>query len=83
MTLRNDIAALIEGDVSDDASTLAKYSRDKSIFERKPALVVSPKHADDVSAVVRYVHEARARGENISIVFYSALFTSPFSISKR
>ena len=72
MTLRNDIAALIEGDVSDDASTLAKYSRDKSIFERKPALVVSPKHADDVSAVVRYVHEARARGENISIAPRSA-----------
>lgn len=67
MSLRNDIAALIRGDVADDAETLEKYSHDTSIFEIKPAVVAFPKDADDVSAVVRYARDARARGENISI----------------
>ncbi|OGG63073.1 hypothetical protein A3C21_01330 [Candidatus Kaiserbacteria bacterium RIFCSPHIGHO2_02_FULL_59_21] len=67
MTLREDIAALIKGDVADDETTLVEYSRDTSIFERRPKLVVFPMNADDVAAVVRYAHEARSRGENVSV----------------
>ncbi|MBI2610985.1 FAD-binding oxidoreductase [Candidatus Kaiserbacteria bacterium] len=72
MNLCDDIAALIKGDVTDDAATLEKYSHDTSIFERKPSLVVFPKDAEDVSGVVKYVREARARGEHISIAPRSA-----------
>ncbi|MBI4080019.1 FAD-binding oxidoreductase [Candidatus Kaiserbacteria bacterium] len=72
MSTRDDIAALVKGDVADDDATLEIYSHDTSIFERKPSLVVFPKDAEDVSAVVKYVHEARARGENISIAPRSA-----------
>ena len=67
MSLREEIAAIIKGDVADDTETLTRYSRDTSIFERKPTLVVYPKNAKDVSAVVKYVAEAKARGEYISI----------------
>src|SRR3989338_8826403 len=67
MTLREDIAALIKGDVADDETTLVEYSRDTSIFERRPKLVVFPMNADDVAAVVRYAHDARSRGENVSV----------------
>ncbi len=72
MNLRKDIAALIKGDALDDAPSLAEFSHDTSIFERTPSLVVHPKDADDVAAVVRYVHEARARGEKVSVTGRSA-----------
>src|SRR3989344_5271090 len=66
MDLRSQIASVIKGDVQDDAETLKKFSRDTSIFERKPSPVVSPKDADDVSALVRFASEAKTKGENIS-----------------
>ncbi|PIR83978.1 FAD-binding oxidoreductase [Candidatus Kaiserbacteria bacterium CG10_big_fil_rev_8_21_14_0_10_51_14] len=72
MKLRDDLAHIIKGDVSDDTSTRIQYSRDTSIFERMPSVVVFPKNADDVSAVVKYAHEAKSRGENISIAARSA-----------
>lgn len=72
MTLREDLARLIEGDASDDAAVRTTYSRDTSIFERMPAVVVFPKDAEDVSAVVRYAAEAKRRGENVSIAARSA-----------
>src|SRR3989338_620518 len=80
MNLRAAIAPLVKGDVQDDAETLRKFSRDTSIFERKPALVVSPKDANDVSALVRFVAEQKknpstelgASGENISLTARAA-----------
>ncbi len=72
MNLREELARIVKGDVADDSETLKKYSRDTSIFERMPAVVVFPKDAEDVSAVVKYVHEAKARGQNISIAARSA-----------
>ncbi|KKW08301.1 MAG: Oxidoreductase, partial [Candidatus Kaiserbacteria bacterium GW2011_GWA2_49_19] len=72
MDLRSQIVSVIKGDVQDDAETLKKFSRDTSIFERKPALVVSPKDADDVSALVRFASEAKKKGENISLTARAA-----------
>lgn len=67
MNLSADVARIIKGEVLDDPETLKKFSRDTSIFERKPALVVSPKDADDVSALVKFVSEAKKRGEHIAL----------------
>ncbi len=72
MILKESIAALIKGDVADDADTLKKFSRDTSIFERMPSLVVSPKDTDDVSKLVKFVASAKSRGENISLTGRSA-----------
>ncbi len=72
MTLREQIAALIKGDAVDDAATIKKYSRDTSIFERTPRVVVFPKDAEDVAAVVRFVHEEKKAGKDISIAARSA-----------
>ncbi len=72
MNLRDDLAHLIKGDASDDASVRGAHSRDTSIFERMPSVVVFPKDADDVSAVVRYAAEARRQGTSISIAARSA-----------
>ncbi len=70
--LRDRLQRLIKGDVVNDSESLKKYSRDTSVFERTPEVVVFPKNADDVSAVIHYVHEARERGENVSVTPRSA-----------
>ncbi len=67
MDLRAAIAPLIKGDAQNDSETLRKFSRDTSIFERKPALVVSPKDAEDVAALVRFAVEEKGRGGDISL----------------
>ena len=72
MSIKDDLQTLITGDVVDDTETLQKYSRDTSIFVRTPSIVVFPKNEHDVSAVVKYVHDARERGENISLAPRSA-----------
>ncbi|QQG38361.1 MAG: FAD-binding oxidoreductase [Candidatus Kaiserbacteria bacterium] len=72
MTLRERLAPLLKGDVADDDNTRALYSHDTSIFERRPSVVVFPKDADDVAAVVRFVREAKEKGEDISIAPRSA-----------
>jgi len=72
MNLRDELTALIKGDVADDAETIKKYSRDTSIFERSPKVVVFPKDAADVAAVVKYAHDAKERGEEVSIAGRSA-----------
>jgi len=72
MLMHDDIAQLIKGDVAIDAETLKKYSRDTSIFERTPSLVVFPKDAEDVVAVVKYVRERQEKGEDISIAARAA-----------
>jgi len=71
-SLRQRIAPLIKGDVVDDLPTRTQYSRDTSIFEQMPSVVVFPKDAEDVAAVVRFVRDARERGENLSIAPRSA-----------
>jgi FAD/FMN-containing dehydrogenase len=70
--LREKLARVIKGDVVDDLDTRTKYSRDTSIFERMPSVVVFPKDAEDVAAIVCLAHDCRAAGENISIAARSA-----------
>ncbi len=64
--------ALKGGDVSDDDNVLEKYSRDTSIFQRKPKLVVFPRSAKEVSTLVKFVHEARSHGDDITLTGRSA-----------
>ncbi len=72
MALKDTIARLIKGDVADDSETRIKYSRDTSIFERMPAVVVFPEDAQDVSEVVKYVHKEKKDGNNLSVTARSA-----------
>lgn len=72
MSLKDDLVPLIKGEVADDAQMLRTFSRDTSIFERQPSVVVFPKDAQDVTRVVQYAREARARGANIAIAPRSA-----------
>ncbi|MDP1689680.1 MAG: FAD-binding oxidoreductase [bacterium] len=70
--LKNALAGVMKGEVSDDAETLAKFSRDTSLFMRMPELVVYPEDANDVSAVVKEIGRARKAGAAISLAARSA-----------
>lgn len=72
MSLRDEIASLVRGTVSDSQEDLARLSRDTSIFKRKPALMVAPRDAADLSALVEFVASERARGKALSLTARSA-----------
>lgn len=62
----------MKGETLNDTKTRALFSRDTSIFTRTPELVVYPKDADDVSALVRTVAGARKDGIRASVTARSA-----------
>ncbi|MDD3531553.1 MAG: FAD-binding oxidoreductase [Candidatus Pacebacteria bacterium] len=70
--LKDALARSMKGEISDDAETLEKASRDTSLFRRMPELVVYPKDADDVSEIVRVVGTARAQGAEVSLAARAA-----------
>ena len=72
MNLREELSGVVSGDVVDDLETRTRYSRDTSIFERLPQIVLFPKTPDDVAATVKCVQEHAQRGEHISLAARSA-----------
>jgi len=72
MNLREAVRAATKVEVADDAATLEKYSRDTSIFSRTPKLVAFPRNAAEVSKLAKFVHDARAHGDDISLTGRSA-----------
>src|SRR5665213_1960124 len=57
--LSDDIKKVIRGDVETDPAVLEKYSRDASLFVERPEIVVHPKDAQDVCALVEFVAERK------------------------
>ena len=55
--MKEEIQKFFKGEVEDDEKTLAKYSRDASIFEVKPKLVLFPRDSEDVKNLVKWVSE--------------------------
>lgn len=70
--LKTKIASVMRGEVADDAATLTSASRDTSIFERMPQLVVYPKDADDLSALVKEIGRARSAGADVALAARAA-----------
>jgi FAD/FMN-containing dehydrogenase len=68
----SQIRAFMKGEARDDAETLKKYSRDTSLFEVKPRVVVFPKDVDDVRKLVTYVSERKDEDSSLSITARSA-----------
>lgn len=70
--MKEDIQRFFKGDVEDGDDALSSHSRDASLFELRPELVVYPKDAADVSALVRYVAERKKTDPTVSIAPRSA-----------
>lgn len=67
MPLKDELQNIIRGEIVDDSETLDKYSKDASIFEIQPKVVVFPKTVEDVKSTVKYASE-----NNLSIIVRSA-----------
>ncbi len=63
MRLAEEIKTFFKGEVLDDETTLAKYSRDASLFEVRPQVVVFPKNSSDIRALVKYVNKRKMHNE--------------------
>lgn len=61
-----------KGEITEAAEERAKYAHDTSIFERTPSVVAYPKDADDVAALVKVAHDAKEKGEEVSVTARSA-----------
>ena len=74
--MKEEIKKFFKGDVADDAEAIKKYSRDASLFEVKPQIVVFPKDSEDVKNLVKWAGEKKknppAGGPTISITARSA-----------
>ena len=62
-----EIKKLVKGDVKSDRKTLAFYSHDTSLFEIEPKVVVFPKDKEDLSKLVNYVRERKAKQPDLSL----------------
>ncbi len=54
MSLKDDLQKIIKGEVADDSESLTKYSKDASIFEITPKIIVYPKDSEDIKALITY-----------------------------
>ncbi len=71
-TLKERLKSAVRGEVSDNDADLKRASRDTSIFEIKPYLVVSPRDAEDVVRLVRFVREEKEKGVPLSLTARAA-----------
>jgi FAD/FMN-containing dehydrogenase len=55
MTLAEELRSFVRGEVDDSPATLDKNSRDASLFRVVPDVVVRPKDAEDIAALVQFV----------------------------
>jgi hypothetical protein len=65
-------SAGISGEVDNSDETLKKYSRDASIFDVRPEVVVFPKNTEEVSKLVKWVKEKKQTDKSVSITARSA-----------
>ena len=67
-----ELEALIEGDVSVLDADREHVARDTSIFYLKPEIVIFPKDKQDISKVIAYIHDAKQKGEDLSLAMRAA-----------
>lgn len=70
--MKDEIKTFFRGDIEDSDETLTKYSRDASLLEVRPQIVLFPKDSADVSALVMWVTANKERFPGLSITPRSA-----------
>lgn len=70
--IAKDLEKLIKGDGSLLDEDREKVARDTSLFYVKPEMVIYPKSAQDISAVLAYVNEKKKDGMDIAVSFRAA-----------
>lgn len=70
--MKEEIKKFFRGDVDDSDKTLTAHSRDASLFDVRPEVVVYPKDTEDISALVHFVSKEKRSNPAISITARSA-----------
>jgi FAD/FMN-containing dehydrogenase len=70
--LHDELAKLLEGDVSCEDADLEHVSRDTSLFYVKPSILVYPKNKEDIKKLVSYVADKKRSGQAISLTARAA-----------
>lgn len=70
--LLQEIKKIFDGEVNSDLKTLDTYSRDASLLEVKPELVLFPKNTEDIKKLVKFVSENKADNPNLSVTARAA-----------
>lgn len=70
--LKKEIKTLVEGEVFDDEETLKTYSKDASLFEVRPKIVIWPKNSEDIKKIVKFVSTNKTKHPDLSITVRAA-----------
>lgn len=58
---------VVKGEISSDEKELLDFSRDASIFNIKPSVIVHPKDTEDVKGLVKWVSENKDSNQELSL----------------
>jgi len=72
MNLEEEIKKFFKGEVVNDNNTLKKYSRDASLFEVRPKLVVYPKDKSDLENLVKFISKNKSEDNTLSLTMRAA-----------
>lgn len=74
LSLADELKFFLKGNVFFDDETLTRFSRDTSLFEVRPEVVVAPRDVADLKHLIRFAREARERNsqQHISLTARSA-----------
>lgn len=70
--LKKALQGAMRGEVSDEEGARRLAARDTSLFERIPELVVYPRDAEDVGALVKEIRRAKEAGAPVSLAARAA-----------
>ena len=70
--MKEEILKFFKGDVEDSDEILLKYSRDASLLEVRPEIVVFPKDSEDIKALVKWVGDNKDKYPKLSLTSRSA-----------
>lgn len=65
--MKDEIKKFWKGDIEDSEKSLIKYSRDASLLEVKPELVVFPKNSDDIKSLIKWAHENKNKYPKLAL----------------
>lgn len=65
--MKDDIKKFWKGDIEDSKEVLEKYSRDASLLQVYPELVVFPKDSEDIKALVKWAHENKDKYPKLAL----------------
>lgn len=64
--LKDDLQKQVKGEVTTDSEVLTTFSRDASVFELTPEVVVSPQDSGDIKNLVKYTSDHKEEGVSLT-----------------